>query len=367
MPSDSTSATPARIDDRASVLLPLPLAGPYDYRVPAGLAPTPGDFVAVPLGARQLTGVVWGPASRQVGAEKLKDIIGLLDTPPMQDGLRALIDWIANYTLSPPGAVLRMAMSVPAALEPPRTRTAYMRCETDPTGGDGARIRLTPARRRVLATIAEGPPRAAAELARAAGVTPGVVRGMADAGLLRTVALAETISLPAPDWRRPGPTLSPAQRDAVAALAADPDGFSVTLLDGVTGAGKTEVYFEAIAGALAAGRQALVLVPEIALTAQWLRRFEQRFGAPPLEWHSDLTGAERRVGWRAIAAGQAMVVVGARSALFLPFPDLGLIVVDEEHDGSFKQEDGVIYNARDMAVVRARLSGISAVLASATP
>jgi len=374
MPSDSASATPAAIDDRASVLLPLPLAGAYDYRVPAGFDAQPGDFVVVPLGRREITGVVWGPASYEVGAEKLKNIIGLLDVPPMPDGLRALVDWVANYTISPPGAVLRMAMSVPSALEPPRTSTAYIRAETDPTGTDDSRIRLTPARRRVLATVAEGPPRPAAGLAREAGVSPGVVRAMADAGLLRTVALAEEPNLPAPDWRRRGPDLSPDQRDAVAALVADvrgaptgAAGFSVTLLDGVTGAGKTEVYFEAIAAALGMGRQALVLVPEIALTAQWLKRFEDRFGAAPLEWHSDLTGAERRLGWRAVAAGTATVVVGARSALFLPFPDLGLIVVDEEHDGSFKQEDGVIYNARDMAVVRARLGGFPAVLASATP
>ncbi len=367
MPPDSASATPAEIEDRTSVLLPLPLAGAYDYRVPPGLDLKPGDFVIVPLGRRELTGVVWGPAGNQVSSEKLKNIIGLLDAPPLPDGLRALIDWVANYTLSAPGAVLRMAMSVPAALEPPRTSTAYMRGQTDRAEGDGQRIRLTPPRRRVLAVLGEGPPRAAAQLAREATVTPGVVRGMADAGLLRTVALAETAHLAVPDWRRPGPTLSPAQKDAVAALAAEAEGFSVTLLDGVTGAGKTEVYFEAIATALAAGHQALVLVPEIALTAQWLKRFEQRFGAPPLEWHSELSGAERRRGWRAIAGGAATVVVGARSALFLPFPDLGLIVVDEEHDGSFKQEDGVIYHARDMAVVRARLGDFPIVLASATP
>ena len=143
--------------------------------------------------------------------------------------------------------------------------------------------------------------------------------------------------------------------------------FGVTLLDGVTGSGKTETYFAAIAAALAAGRQVLVLLPEIALGAQWLERFRGRFGALPAQWHSDIGEAERRNTWRAVAAGRGQVVVGARSALFLPFPELGLIVVDEEHDPSYKQEDGVCYQARDMAVLRASLAGIPVILASATP
>ena len=141
----------------------------------------------------------------------------------------------------------------------------------------------------------------------------------------------------------------------------------MTVLDGVTGSGKTETYFAALAAALAKGRQALVLLPEIALGAQWLERFRERFGALPAQWHSDISEAERRDTWRAVAAGRARVVVGARSALFLPFPELGLIVVDEEHDTSYKQEDGVIYQARDMAVLRASLAHIPIVLVSATP
>jgi primosomal protein N' (replication factor Y) len=196
---------------------------------------------------------------------------------------------------------------------------------------------------------------------------------MADAGLLRPVSVTPEIDLPAPDWQRPGPVLSAAQNEAATALIGDVQkvgaegGFSVTLLDGVTGSGKTEVYFEAIAAALARDQQVLVLLPEIALTTQWLERFHRRFGTAPLEWHSDLTGVERRLGWRAVIGGKAQVVVGARSSLFLPFPELGLIVIDEEHDTSFKQEGGVIYNARDMAVVRGRLGDIPVVLASATP
>ncbi|HLB81229.1 MAG TPA: primosomal protein N', partial [Dongiaceae bacterium] len=230
-------------------------------------------------------------------------------------------------------------------------------------------LRLTPARRRVLAALADGPPRPTVELARAAAVGPGVVKALATAGALAPATLPPPPAFAPPDGARPGPPLSPPQAAAASALVAGvaAGGFAVTLLDGVTGAGKTEVYFEAIAAALRAGRQALVLLPEIALGARWLDRFAARFGARPAAWHSDLTAAERRVAWRAAASGAARVLVGARSALFLPFPELGLIVVDEEHDGAFKQEDGVIYQARDMAVVRARLAGIPIVLVSATP
>ncbi|MEO5338604.1 MAG: primosomal protein N', partial [Magnetospirillum sp. WYHS-4] len=197
---------------------------------------------------------------------------------------------------------------------------------------------------------------------------PAVVKGLVDAGALRVLQVAARPPLPRPDWAHPGPTLSDAQDVAAADLAAKvADGFSVTLLDGVPGSGKTEVYFHAVAEALRRGRQVLVLLPEIALTAQWLDRFRDRFGAPPAVWHSDLAMGLRRQTWRAVAEGRAGVVVGARSALFLPFANLGLVVVDEEHDAAFKQEEVVIYNARDMAVVRARLGEIPVVLASATP
>ncbi|MBI3454103.1 MAG: primosomal protein N', partial [Rhodospirillales bacterium] len=212
-----------------------------------------------------------------------------------------------------------------------------------------------------------GPPRRAAELARAAGVGAAVVRGLADLGWLEMVELLPALP-PAPDGGVAGPALSADQRIAsdilVGKLAA---GFSVTLLDGVTGAGKTEVYFEAVAAGLRAGKQVLVLLPEIAMSAQWLARFAERFGAPPAVWHSELGLARRQATWRDVAEGRARVVVGARSALFLPYRDLGLIVVDEEHEAAFKQEEGVVYHARDMAVVRARLGGLPAILVSATP
>ena len=353
---------------QVQVLLPLPLAGAYDYRVPEGMALAEGQFVAVPLGRREEVGVVWGKGDLTVAPEKLKDVARALDVPPMPESLKRTIDWVAAYTMTRPGAVLRMAMSVSAAFEPQKAILAYRR----PAGGEtDSRLidaRLTAARRRVLAVLADGPPRLPAELAREAGVGAGVVRAMAQSGLIEAVHLQHLVP-GVPDADHARVVLSEAQERAagelVAAVAAR--AFSVTLLDGVTGSGKTEVYFEAIAETLRRGLQTAVLLPEIALTAQWYARFRDRFGADPVGWHSELTKGQRRQAWRAVAEGGAPVVVGARSALFLPFPRLGLVVVDEEHDSSFKQEDGVVYHARDMAVVRARFARAPAVLASATP
>ena len=347
------------------VLLPLPLADAYDYSVPGGLEVAAGAFVVVPLGKRETVGVVWGEGTGEVAREKLRDIADVLPAAPMADALRRFVDWVAAYTLTPPGAVLRMTMSSTSALQAPRTEMVYRPAQAAIDGEP----RLTAGRRRVLEALNDGPAMPAGELAHLAGVGMSVVKAMAAAGLLQAVEREVRRSFPQPDGLRDGPALSEAQKHAAETLAAKvkAHAFSATLLDGVPGAGKTEVYFEAIAAALAEGRQVLVLLPEIALTAQWLKRFEDRFGAVPASWHSDLTSLERRETWRGIANGRVKVVVGARSALFLPFPNLGLIVVDEEHDGSFKQEDGVTYNARDMAVVRARLVSAPIVLASATP
>ena len=363
-PTPASAASP-RDARRVAVLLPLPLAGAYDYRVPADLALAAGDFVLVPLGRRQAIGVVWGEAGPGGVAEaKLRDVAARLEVPPLPEATRRLVDWVSRYTLTPPGAVLRMAMSVPEALQPATPRVGYAVAGAPPDS-----LRMTAARARVLAAAADGPPRGATELAREAGVSPGVIGALADAGALVRVALPEDgASFPEPDPATPGPILSEDQRAAAETLAAKVGaGFSVTLLDGVTGSGKTEVYFEAVAAALHAGRQVLVLVPEIALTGQWLARFARRFGAEPELWHSEIGQARRRRAWRRIAEGRARVVIGARSALFLPFADLGLVVVDEEHEASYKQEEGVIYHARDMAVVRASVGGIPAVLVSATP
>ena len=347
-----------------TVLLPLPLERSYDYAVPGELASAvaPGTFVRVPLGATERIGVVWGEGDGDVETTRLKPIAAVLDAPPMTEPLRRSVDWTAEYTLALRGAVLRMAMSVPAALEPPSARTAYRL-------GQGEAPRMTDARCRVLALLRDGPPRTATQIAREAGVGAGVVRGLAALGAIEAVSVRDVATFSRPDTHRPGPTLSTAQRTAAQALreAVGADAFSVTVLDGVTGSGKTEVYFEAIAAALDVDHQVLVMLPEIALSAQWLARFRARFGVNPAVWHSELGTRRRRETWRAVAEGRAQVVVGARSALWLPFRSLGLIVVDEEHDAAFKQEDGVIYHARDIAVVRARFEDCPAVLVSATP
>jgi len=361
-------APPVAAGARVSVLLPLPLGRAYDYAVPADMTLEPGALVRVPLGGREAVGVVWdreaGP--EEVPASRLRPVIARLHIAPMDAARRRFIEWVASYTMASRGAVLRMALSVPAALEPPRPTVGY---RLAPRAPDSGGPRRTAARARVLAALAQGAPRPMGDLTGAARAGASVVKGLVRAGLLEAVALPPAPAFTAPDPTRAGPALS---RDQVAAAAvltakAAAGAFDVTLLDGVTGSGKTEVYFEAIAAALARGRQALVLLPEIALSPQWLERFEVRFGAAPALWHSDLSEAQRRIAWRAVASGAARVVVGARSALFLPFAELGLIVVDEEHDAGFKQEDGVIYHARDMAVVRARLGACAVVLVSATP
>ncbi len=371
-----TTFDPSQPAHTLRVMLPLPLPEPLDYLSPAGAAPPePGSFVRVSLGPRRLIGVVWdagsGESTASVPIERLKPIIEKLPAARVQPELRRFVERAAAYTLSRPGMVLRMAMSVEEALLPPPPRRV---CAATAAGLDAleptAEKQLTAARRRVLEGLRDGGACSVAEAARRAGCGAGVVRGLIAAGLVEERLLPGELPDPQPiAWDAPGPALSPDQQAAADRLAewTGNGGFSVTVLDGVTGSGKTETYFAAIAAMLGAGRQVLVLLPEIALGAQWLDRFRRRFGAVPVEWHSDVSQSTRRGAWRAVAAGRARVVVCARSALFLPFADLGLIIVDEEHDSSFKQEDGVCYQARDMAVLRASLARIPIVLVSATP
>lgn len=344
------------------VLLPYPFPGPFDYRVPPGLDPKPGDVVLVPLNRREEVGIIWdAPADEAVPEHKLKFVIGVLDTPPMGGSLRRFIDWIAAYTLSPPGEVMAMALRVVSGVVRPVVR--YRRAEPLPA------VRVTPPRQRVLDVLARQEPRLAADLLREAGVSAAILRSMTEAGLLTIETASPDAPFARPDPDHEGAALSSQQQDVAAALrdAVGRQVFSVTLLDGVTGSGKTEVYLEAVAACLRAGRQALVMLPEIALSSQWIERFQRRFGVAPAVWHSDLPSRVRKITWQAVAEGTVSVVIGARSALFLPFPDLGLVIVDEEHEAAFKQQDGVVYNARDMAVVRARLCDAPALLVSATP
>jgi primosomal protein N' (replication factor Y) (superfamily II helicase) len=353
--------------DVVDVLVPVALDRAYSYRVPAGLTARArlgaGDFVTVPLGPRECTGVVWGAGAVRPGLDnRLKDVAEKLDIPPLKDELRRFVDWVSDYTLSPRGMVLRMCLRLGEGLGPERMRIGVRLAGPPPA-------RMTAARRRVLAVLADGLVRGKPEAAEEAGVSPGVIDGLVDEGTLETLALPPQpiADAPDPDFRKPD--FTPGQREAADALRETVvhGGYAVTLIDGVTGSGKTDVYFEAVAQAIRAGRQTLILMPEIALTAQFLDRFAQRFGVRPAEWHSQVSPRRRARTWHAAAQGEISVVAGARSALFLPYADLGLIVVDEEHDPVYKQEDGVRYHARDMAVVRAREAQIPIVLASATP
>ncbi|HSZ66689.1 MAG TPA: primosomal protein N' [Xanthobacteraceae bacterium] len=346
------------------VLVPVALDRAYSYRVPDGLALAPGDIVSVPLGAREATGVVWteNPKPDIRLDNRLKDIDEKLEFPPLKPELRTFVDWVANYTVNSRGMVLRMCLRMGEHLGEERERVGVRLAGAPPQ-------RMTPARQRVLALLADGMLRGKSEAAREAGVSAGVIDGLIDEGTLQTVVLPPEPVAEQPDPDFAQPEFSAAQRAAADALkaAVAKGGYTVTLLDGVTGSGKTEVYFEAIADTIRSGRQSLILMPEIALTAQFLDRFALRFGTRPAEWHSELTPRRRARSWAAVAKGEAAVVVGARSALFLPYADLGLIVVDEEHDSAYKQEDGVHYHARDMAVVRGHIAKIPIVLSSATP
>lgn len=350
-----------------SVLVPYPVDKAYDYIVPKDMDIRIGDFVCVPLSGREIPAVVWGEGTGDVNPKKLKHIISRYDLKPMSATTQKFIDWVAGYTMTPKGSVLKMSMSAPAGLEPPKPVKAYT---LHPDITDKTKHGLSPKRQKVVEVLTgDTNPRRPAEIAQLAGCTAAVVKGMADKGLLKTVELFNPAPCKNPNIDSAGPTLSEAQQEAAATLITHvkSNKYHASLLDGVTGAGKTEVYFEAIIEALRGDKQVLLLLPEIALSNAFLDRFQTRFGCAPALWHSHLTPAQRRNTWRGVAQGDTKVVVGARSALFLPYQNLGLIIVDEEHDPAYKQEEGAIYNARDMAVLRAHMGNIPVALISATP
>jgi primosomal protein N' (replication factor Y) len=350
--------------NRARLLIFNAALGPLDYRVPEGMDVGPGSVVVAPLGPRQIVGIVWDaerlPAD-EVPDAKLRPLLAVLPVPPLKPALRRLIEWTADYYCASLASVARMVLASGGALRGPATMTEYRL-------SGGMPERLTPQRLAAIEAL-EGEQATIRELAGIAGVSEGVLRGLVNQGVLEPIQVDCDRPYPPARPQYAVPVLSDAQ-SAVAKRFIDAVGnraFAPFLLDGVTGSGKTECYLEAVATALEAGQQTLVLLPEIALTEAFLRRFEDRFGTPPVVWHSSLKSTERRRAWRAIAAGTAQVVVGARSALFLPYANLGLIVVDEAHEVSFKQDEGVRYNARDVAVMRARFEQLPVILASATP
>ena len=343
------------------VLFPLPLPKPYDYCAPRPIAP--GTFVEAPFGGRRALGVVWPGSPENVAPAKLKSIVRVLDAPALSPAMIDFLSWVAGYTMFPLGAVLRLTMRSGSMLSSPKGEAAFEIAGAPPA-------RMTPPRRAVLDYLgARRAPATFAAIAEATGAGAGVVAGLVTAGAVARARLDPDPPFAAPDPARAGKPLTPEQEKAAAALVEAARQGGVTLLDGVTGAGKTEVYLEAAADALARdpAAQILILLPEIALTLPFLKRIGERFGAEPAAWHSDLTEAARRRVYRRVADGTARIVAGARSALFLPFARLRLIVVDEEHDGAYKQEEGVIYHARDMAVARGARGRFPVILASATP
>ncbi|OWU76390.1 primosome assembly protein PriA [Phaeobacter sp. 22II1-1F12B] len=345
------------------VLTTQPLDRVLDYRAPEGGCFL-GAFVEVPLGPRKVLGVVWGPGRGDYDLSKIRWAFRVLDAAPMREEMRVFLRRAADYTLTPMPAMLRLATRAPGLGDPPSMRKVYRL-------GSGEPDRMTDARTRVIEVLRDygGLAFTLKELAEMAGVTTSVVKGLVKSGAVFEEDSPRDLPFPRLDPEQPGKELTGDQLAAAAFLrtAIRSGRYGTTLLKGVTGSGKTEVYLEAVAEALQQGRQALVLLPEIALTAEFLTRVEARFGARPAEWHSGVTMTERRRIWKMVGQGDAQLVVGARSSLFLPFQNLGLIIVDEEHDSSYKQEDGVLYNARDMAVLRASILGAQVVLASATP
>lgn len=345
------------------VLTSQPLDRVLDYKAPEGGC-LQGAYVEVPLGPRKVVGVVWGPGRGDYDRAKIRNAYRVLDVTPMRDEMQVFLEKSAAYTMTPLTAMLRLATRAPGLGDSPAMRKVYRL-------GDGLPARMTDARERVIAAAKDmgGLALTLQELAEAAGVTTQVVKGLVKSGAILEQESPRDSAFPRLNPDHDSKELTPDQQAGAEALRAGQRSgrYETVLLQGVTGSGKTEVYLEAVAEALRQGRQALVLLPEIALSAEFLTRLEARFGARPAEWHSGVTQTERRRVWKMISNGQAQVVVGARSALFLPFQNLGLIVVDEEHDTSYKQEEGVLYNARDMAVLRASILGAQVVLATATP
>ena len=345
----------------AKVLIPLPLPEGFDYAEPGGMGLARGDMVAVPLGPRMTRGVVLSLADGAGLNRSLKSVAGRLEDPPLPPHTLDFVLWAARYAVDVPGAPLAMALR---GLNGPRPKARRRLVAVE-----GSISPSTEARRRALAAAAA--PIARGDLRDVAGVSDAVIKALLDQGALKVVEEPAEEVFSEPNLDRPGAPLNASQAAAAATLSTlvAERCFAVALLDGVTGSGKTEVYMEAAAEALAQDPEAqvLVLLPEIALTQAVIQRFTERFGAPPVEWHSGVSPVRRRAAWEAVATGRARIVVGARSALFLPFRRIALIVVDEEHDASYKQEEGFIYQARDFAVARAKIENCAAILASATP
>lgn len=350
--------------DIVKVLLPNVINNGYDYRLTESA--DIGDYVRVTVMMRQYVGVIVGVGDSNLEKSKIKPIIEKCKIPPMS---RTDIDWIykmSSWTLMAPGAVLRLVINVPDAFDAPKYEQLY-------TFNFAHESKITENQQRVMDAFQsnDNDAMSANDIMNIAHVSNAVIKTMIRNNVLVASDVRDKNEKDfVYEYHDAGNiTLNAEQRDAATELAnaLGKNEFSVYLLDGITGSGKTQVYFDAALRAYNAGKSVLLMMPEIALTAQFMDRFSQRFGNPPVVWHSNLTAARRRNIWRGVARGDIRMVVGTRSALFLPWQNLGLIVVDEEHDTSYKQEDMGNYHARDMAILRAKIAGFPIVLASATP
>lgn len=351
-----------KINHKVKVLLPLLLPEAFTYLVPNDFVVNKGDFVQVPLGNKKVAGVVWDESGgADVEEEKLKAIIKKYDIPAMKNELMKLIDWVADYTISPKGNVLKMAMTNESSL-------SYEEFEIYLIKGKEPDVAFTRQRKKAIECLNGNITKK--NLHEISGVGTATINSLIKEGYIleKKVKIADKVNTE--EYKPANVKLSKEQEEAADFLknALIKHEYKPVLLDGVTGAGKTEVYFAVIEEALRLkDAQVLILLPEIILTAQVLERFRKRFGFEATSWHSGLTQKQREKNWHDIAFGKARVVIGARSALFLPYKNLRLIIIDEEHDSSYKQEEGVIYNARDMAVVYASILSAPIVLSSATP
>lgn len=344
------------------VLLCLPFDKPFDYQTDTELRI--GQLVEVPFGKDKQVGMVYRlQQTADISKEKIKKIIKVFDFTPISENMIKFIEWVAAYNMAPLGSVLKMVLSVRTVFEPSPMTVLYTL--SGKTLAE-AKLKNSDARWRVMDLLSHAT-YTRAEISAGAGVSDSVIKTLIDTEVLQPIYIENKREFLEPVGDFSKVDLTPEQEKAADILCGKiGNGFSVTLLDGVTGSGKTEVYFEAVAAALAQNKQVLILVPEISLTSQWLERFQKRFGVRPANWHSGLSVKERTDTWKAISDGRVKVIVGARSALFLPYTDLGLIVIDESHDHSFKQEDSVNYQGRDMAIVRAKIEHLPVILSTAT-
>jgi primosomal protein N' (replication factor Y) len=351
---------------RISVLVPLPIDQCYTYGMDQDTMLAIGSYVRVAVGAKSVIGVVWDePADERFAIKKIKMIGEVFDVPPLTKEHQIFVDRMARYTMSPRGSILKMTLNTPAGLEPPKAQTHYKLPFE-------ARAATTQKREVIMDALRAHPtgvmrPKALSDAAKTSAST---LKAMVQDGELEQIQVPESYPCLTPKLKCNDDVVLSDDQSAAAirvVKAIKDDKFKPFVLDGVTGSGKTEVYFEALAAAIEKGQQVLILLPEIALSNVFLERFMERFVCAPAMWHSSVTQAQRRKTWRGVAEGQTKVVIGARSALFLPFQKLGLIIVDEEHDTAYKQEDGVLYHARDMAIMRCHIQQCPAMLVSATP